>query len=86
MTKCFHEIGTISLVKILEKYNVEAMWEWSFPYEKDVSHTHTHTSFDAVQLTTCGLILKYTREKNKIQLCLILSASHMFSKKVCLVM
>ena len=66
MTKCFHEIGTISLVKILEKYNVEAMWEWSFPYEKDVSRTHT--SFNAVQLTTCGLLmilsccLKYMRK------------------------
>lgn len=42
MTKCFHEIGAISLVKILEKYTVEAMREWSFPYEKDVSLTHTH--------------------------------------------
>ena len=66
MTKCFHEIGTISLVKILEKYSVEAMWEWSFPYEKDVSRTHTW--FNAVQLTTCGLImilsccLKYMRK------------------------
>lgn len=44
MTKCFHETGTVSLVKILEKYNIEAMWEWSVPYEKDIVHTHTHHS------------------------------------------